>query len=89
MATKDHEGLWRGGVPKSRGISFRGMLPVQPKRRIEQVQHLWMWGESVKRGYGRADADGGWWMADGGWRMANGGWGLKKKWDVDTVKFIS
>ena len=35
--------------------------------------------DSVKHGYGRADADGGWRMADGGWRMADGGGGFKKK----------
>ena len=31
-------------------------------------------GDSVKRGYGRADADGGRRTADGGLRMADGGW---------------
>ena len=37
--------------------------------------------DSVKHGYGRADADGGWRMADGGRRTADGGrrMGLKKK----------
>ena len=33
------------------------------------------WLGTVKRGHGRANADGGWRMRteDGGWRMADGG----------------
>ena len=36
-------------------------------------------GDSVKRGYGRADADGGWCMAVGGWRTADGAFFKKKE----------